>query len=181
MGDYVRILFVSAALLATASCAMPPPQQQGANCPAARRELAREAAAQGANLPPSAPAVPPPVAATVATPPPPPAAYRPVGFFGLPLFQPPVRNGRLLLSNYTFARAEVEALVTPYRDCTLHPGLTPRTAELPLNATWIVASPPGSNICWRRIAPAPSQAAAAARPDWNRAVTATGRSVDARL
>jgi hypothetical protein len=169
----VRILVVSALLLATASCATPP-QQQGANCPEARQELA--AAAAVAKPPPAA--VPAPA---TAAPPTAAAAYGPWPFPAFPLFQAPVRAGRLTLSNVTFGSADVEAFVTPYPDCALHPGLTPRNIQLPLNGTWIIPSPPGSDVCWQQLAPGAPQAAASAQAEWNRAFTAAGRYVDARL
>jgi len=164
-------------LLATASCVMPPPQQ-GANCPEARQQLAAQAAAAAAN-----PAAPAPLIAAPAPPPPPaaaPIAYRPWPFLAFPLFQAPVRAGRLTLSNVAFGPAAVEAFVTSDPDCRLHPGITPRTVQLPLNGTWVIATPPGSDVCWRRLAPG-APPAASAEAAWNLAVTAGGSFVDARL
>jgi hypothetical protein len=182
-GDHVRILLLSAVLLSTASCVLPPPLQPGANCPSARQALA--AGAPGApptGLPPVA-LVPTPLPATTALQPapaaPPPAAA-PVASLPWPplfLFGPSPRPGRLTLSNVTFDLADMQAVVTPYPDCALHPGIGARVFQLPLNGTWIIPTPPGSDVCWRRVVPGAAPTAAG----WNRAFTAAGHFIDARL
>lgn len=134
---------------------------------------------------------PPPLAPAAAAAPPPavlPVAYRPYPFLSFSLFRRPPAAGRLTLRNFTSALADVEALATPYPDCALHPGLVPEDFKLPRNATWIIPTPPGSDVCWRRLQPgAPPNIAQGLKPavpvaaEWNRAFTASGRSIDARL
>lgn len=168
-------------LVGTASC-VAPPQQQGAYCPWARQTLASMFARGVAPAPvAAAPVRPaPPVASAPA---PPPAAYRPA-VLPWPLSQTP-GPGRLTLGNYTFRLADVEAVVTPYADCAFHPGLVARDFKLPLNGTWAIDTPPGSDVCWRRVAgpaqPGAASVTAPASPGWNRALTGAGRSIDAQL
>ena len=62
--------------------------------------------------------------------------------------------------------------------------MTATSFELPLNGTRVIDTPAGSDVCWRRIEPPFAEADAARRaaePPWNRAFTASGRIVDARL
>ena len=131
------------------------PPQQGAFCPYARQALAAEAS--------TAAVLPWPFSATLGGP----------------------RPGRFDLSNFTFAVAAVEAIVTPYADCALHPGIAVRRYDLPLNATWTIATPPGSDVCWRRLAAPPAESGAERVPvapaPWNRAYTGAGRLIDAQL
>jgi hypothetical protein len=168
MGGLVRISLLPAILLGIASCAVP--QQPGAYCPWARQALAAEAP-PSAGTPPAAPA-----AAPVSAP-----AQR--GWpFTFSLWGP--RSGRLTLSNFTFALADVEAIVTPYPDCALHPGVVARDFKLPLNGTWTIQAPPGSDVCWRRLPGEPGAGAVqAVRPpaQWNRAYTGAGRRLDDQL
>jgi hypothetical protein len=99
----------------------------------------------------------------------------------------PPRPGRLDLSNYTDALADVEAVVTPYADCASHPGIVARDFKLPLNATWTIIAPAGSDVCWRRLPAAEPSGEAQPTPSgppgprWNRAFTRAGRFVDAQL
>jgi hypothetical protein len=152
----VRILLISALLVATASCAWPPPP------PA---EMA------GTSPPPPAPVfyVPNPFALLLGAIPP-----------GAP--PPP---GRLTLSNFTFEHARVEALITPYPDCALREGTAASAFELPLNGTRVIEAALGTDVCWRRqIEPAKDQDVAPSAPgwsEWNRVFTSSGRSIDSRL
>jgi len=187
-GDPVRTLLAVAVLLVTASCAapLPPPQQQGANCPAARKELSAIARARAKASDP-----PPTDATSPAQPVPPPSAavaYRPWFPLALPLFRAPPHAGRLTLSNFSFGLADVEAFVTSSGECAFHPGVVPQHRNLPLDAAWIIPAPPGSDVCWRRLSPDPPSPSAQglmlpAPPaaEWNRAFTAAGRFIDARL
>jgi hypothetical protein len=193
----MRILFASVVLLATASCAAPsPPPQQGANCAAARKELAAiaRAKARASDPPadamsPAQPAPPAPAPGAAAAPPPVAAvADRPWFPFTLPLFRSAPPAGRLTLSNFGVGLAHVQAFVTSSSACAFHPGVVPLDRKLPLNATWTIPTPPGTDVCWRRLSPAePSQVArdltspAPPPAEWNRAYTASGRFIDARL
>lgn len=202
----MRILLVSGLLLATAACALPP-QQQGANCPYARAAVAAAHAPPPAAPPRVAPApaphpapVPRPVAAAAPAPTPVVAVYPALPTLdpgripsdiltdlfgpGLPVVSlGPQPAGRLTLNNFTYDLADVQALVTRYPDCAVHPGMAPLAFKLPLNSTWIVPAPPGSDVCWRR-AMAPAPVAAGTAPgwtDWNRAFTASGTFVQSQL
>ncbi|HTV89388.1 MAG TPA: hypothetical protein VME41_10270 [Stellaceae bacterium] len=189
----MRIIFASAVLLCTAACVAP--QQQGAYCPWARQTLAAMAATQGAPKPPPVATVPaPPVAAVPAPPPPPPPPPPPAASTAWPfqtfsLFAAPARPGRLTLSNFTFPLADLQAIVTPYPDCAAHPGIVPEDFKLPRNGTWIIPTPAGSDVCWRRLAPgAPAQGVAQGvalsvpvAAEWNHAYTAGGGFITARL
>ncbi|MBV9016085.1 MAG: hypothetical protein JO058_10570 [Alphaproteobacteria bacterium] len=101
------------------------------------------------------------------------------------LFAPPALAGRLTLSNFDYDRATVETFVTPYPDCELRPGMVATNFYLPLNGTRVIDTPPGSDVCWRRIEPPLAEA----RPPgmvpppapWNRAYLSRGWIVDARL
>jgi hypothetical protein len=90
--------------------------------------------------------------------------------------------GRLTLSNYSFDTARVQAVLTNAPSCgVLDPAAT-ADFEMPLNATRIISTPAGVDVCWRHEAPAGS--APTAGPgwaEWNRAYTASGRFIDARL
>ena len=91
------------------------------------------------------------------------------------------------LSNFTYDDARVQAVITPFPDCQEHPGLAISDFELPLNGTRIIATPPGSDICWRRALPAgpsptrPGVEIISGWTQWNRVFTSSGRSIDSRL
>jgi hypothetical protein len=90
---------------------------------------------------------------------------------------------RLTLSNFNYDRARVEAMITPYPDCQVRDGMVSSNFELPLNATRIIDTPPGADVCWRRLEPPLEQATSPGVPrfvPWNRAYT-SGRTVDSRL
>lgn len=93
----------------------------------------------------------------------------------------PLPPGRLTLSNYTFKLADVEAIVTLYPDCALHPGMVPMDFKLPLNSTWVITAPPGMDVCWRRALPPSPEAPKPVWSDWNRDFTGQGRSIDSTL
>src|SRR5438552_4352676 len=89
---------------------------------------------------------------------------------------------RLTLSNFNYDRARVEAMITPYPDCQVRDGMVSSNFELPLNATRIIDTPPGADVCWRRLEPPLEQATSPGVPrfvPWNRAYT-SGRTVDSR-
>lgn len=94
-------------------------------------------------------------------------------------------QGRLTLSNVRYGLADVEALVTPYPDCAVHPGQMPMLFKLRLNSTWVIPTPPGSDVCWRRELKADQHPATPpTRPgwtEWNRVFTASGTAIDSRL
>ncbi len=158
-GDAVRNLWLSAALFAVTGCMMQP-------------------VAPVAEAPPTlAPAV-------VAAPPPPPATVTLAGmpdFVSLVLPRIPLPPGRLTLSNYSFKLADVEAIVTSYPDCAVHPGIVPMDFKLPLNGTWVIATPPGTDVCWRRSLPPTAATPKPVWTPWNRDYTGAGRVIDARL
>jgi hypothetical protein len=93
----------------------------------------------------------------------------------------PLPPGRLTLSNFTFKLADVEAIVTPYPDCALHPGIVPMDFKVPLNGTWVITAPPGMDVCWRRALPPSPEAPKPVWTDWNRDYTGMGRSIDSTL
>ena len=101
------------------------------------------------------------------------------------VFAPPPVAGRLTLSNFDYDSAMVETFVTPYPDCELRAGMVTTSYYLPLNGTRVIDTPPGSDVCWRRIEPPLAEA----RPPgavpfpvpWNRAYLSRGWIVDARL
>jgi hypothetical protein len=93
-------------------------------------------------------------------------------------------SGRVTLSNFVYDRARVETFVTSFPDCELRVGMTTTSFELPLNGTRVIDTPAGSDVCWRRIEPPFAEATPPGvplTPPWNRAYTASGRIVDARL
>jgi hypothetical protein len=107
-------------------------------------------------------------------PPPTPLALRP----------PPAQPGHLTLSNFSYDRAHVETIVTPYPDCELREGTATSNFLLPLNGTWVVNTPAGSDVCWRRELPADTASDPLRAPrwtGWNRAFLSSGRLVDSRL
>jgi hypothetical protein len=135
-----------------------------------------------AEAPPSA--APVVAVATPAPPPPPPPLAVTVMFPNLPDFLAlaippiPLPSGRLTLSNYSFDRARVQALVTSYADCGPHEGIVIADFALPLNGTRVIEAAPGADVCWRREFPPGS---APGWTEWNRDYTGTGRSIDAKL
>ena len=131
-----------------------------------------------------APAPAPVVAVVTPAPPPPPNAVT-VMFPNLPDFLAlaippiPLPPGRLTLSNYSFDRARVQAVVTAYPDCGPHAGVVATDFVLPLNGTRVIDTAPGADVCWRREFPPGSTPGG--WTDWNRDYTGTGRSIDAKL
>lgn len=132
--------------------------------------------------PPAAPAV------TVAAPAPAPTPVATVTYpVGVPdvmaalLPSIPLPPGRLTLSNYVFKLVDVEAIVTPYPDCDLHPGMVPMDIKLALNGTWVITAPPGMDVCWRRALPPSPNAPKPVWTQWNRDYTGQGRSIDSTL
>jgi hypothetical protein len=107
-------------------------------------------------------------------PPPTPLALRP----------PPAQPGHLVLSNFNYDRAHVEALVTPYPDCEPREGTASSNFQLPLNGTWVADTPAGSDVCWRRELPVDTTNNPPRAPrwtGWNRAFLSSGRIVDSQL
>ena len=108
----------------------------------------------------------------------------PLALLGLAACMPSASPSRLTLSNFSYDRARVEAMITPYPDCVIREGMVSTNFELPLNATRIIDTPPGADVCWRRLEPPLEQAASPGVPPpftpWNRAYT-SGRTVDSRL
>jgi hypothetical protein len=92
--------------------------------------------------------------------------------------------GRLTLSNFAYDRARIEAMITPYPDCELREGLSTTSFEVPLNGTRVIDTPPGLDVCWRRIEPPLAEATSPGAPratPWNRAYLSSGRTVDSQL
>jgi hypothetical protein len=90
------------------------------------------------------------------------------------LLAPP--PGQLTLSNYRFDRVSVQAVVTAVPDCNAVDQSMPATAfDLPFKGTRVIAAAPDSDVCWRRLVPGGQWTG------WNRAFTATGRSIDSQL
>ena len=153
----MRILLISALLVATASCAWPPPPPV---------ELA------GPTPPPPAPA---------------PVFYlpNPFAFLFAPIMPGAPPPGRLTLSNFSFDHARVETLITPFPDCAPHEGTAASNFDLPLNGTRVIEAAPGSDVCWRRqIEPGRDQGVAPSTPgwtEWNRVFLSSVPVVDSRL
>jgi hypothetical protein len=159
----VRNFWLSAALCAVTGCVLEPlPMTAEAPPPA---PAAVVAVATPAPLPP------PPNAVTVMFPNLP-------DFLALAIPPIPLPPGRLTLSNYSFDRARVQALVTAYPDCGAHEGIVITDFALPLNGTRVIEAAPGADICWRREFP---PGTAPGWTEWNRDYTGTGRSIDAKL
>ena len=80
-------------------------------------------------------------------------------------------------------------MITGYPDCAIRPGSVTSDFILPLNGTRVIPTPPGTDVCWRRELPgAPPEGVAqgtapalATWAPWNRAFTASGRTIDVRL
>ena len=131
------------------------------------------------------------VTASCAWPPPPPGPpaapepwfYAPLGLLFTPLN--PTSPGRLTLSNFSFDSAHVETVVTASPDCAATEGTAPSDFVLPLNATRVIETAPGSDVCWRRAIEAETAPGRAPPPpkwtEWNRAFLSSGRSIDAQL
>ena len=100
------------------------------------------------------------------------------------LIAPGPRPGRLTLSNFSYDRARVETLVTPYPDCALREGIATANFDLPLNGTKVIDTPAGSDVCWRRLEPPLAESVPPGVPretPWNRAYLSSGRTVDLQL
>ena len=197
----MRILLVSALSILTAACVAPPPPAQTAAAPPPPTPLVGPAPPPPTPL--VAPAPPPAVVAAPAPAPqpyvwnplawlfgPPPAAAAPApAVLALPnpfaLFFGPPEGGRLVLSNFSYDRARVQAMVTPYPDCAVHDGVVAAEKEVPLNGTWVVAAAPGADVCWRRaIEPNSAAAVPGGEPGWtgwSRVYLSTGRTIDSQL
>jgi hypothetical protein len=95
----------------------------------------------------------------------------------------PPQPGRLTLSNFAYDRAHVEAVITAHPDCDMRDGTTVSNFMLPLNATRVIETPPGADVCWRReLEPgAPASPPDARWTGWNRAFLSSGRPEDSRL
>jgi hypothetical protein len=100
--------------------------------------------------------------------------------------------GRLTLSNFSYDTARVQAVLTTGPSCAVGDPAAAADFALPLNATRVIATPPGADVCWRRDAPPSSpsspaemtpriEPAVAGWSEWNRAYTASGRFIDSRL
>jgi hypothetical protein len=92
--------------------------------------------------------------------------------------------GRMTLSNYSLARADVEAVVTSNPDCTVRRGggfVGESRFALPLNGTRFLAAPAGAELCWRRVLPATSATAAPRWSPWSRVYLMAGRTIDVTL
>jgi hypothetical protein len=178
----VRIVAVSALLGLTASCAWPPPQA-AAPPPA-------PVVAETAPVPLVAPLpVPPPPTMVMAEAPAPVAAppAREVEFVPVPLLwwrmlTGPAPAGRLMLNNFSFEPARVQAVLASGPACAVGDPAAATEFLLPPNGTRIIPAPPGIDICWRReliagetkdIPPTGPWTA------WSRAYTGQGRFLDA--
>ncbi len=155
----MRVLLVSALLIATASCAWPPSPGEVA-----------------------APSPPPPGQITA----PAPFVLAPLAWLFAPVLLPtPPPAGRLTLSNFSFPNAHVQAVITGYPDCAVRDGTAASDFVLPLNGTRVIDAAPGADVCWRRaLEPGPAQATPPSVPgwtEWNRVYTSSGRSIDTRL
>jgi hypothetical protein len=153
----VRILIVSALLVATASCVLPPPPQAEVALPSP--------------APPAAPGF---------------YVANPFAFLLAPLGPPgPPPPGRLTLNNFSFDHARVQAVITPYPDCAVHEGTATSDFVLPLNGTRVIEAAPGTDVCWRReIEPGTVQGVAPSTPgwtEWNRVFLSSAGVVDSRL
>jgi hypothetical protein len=84
--------------------------------------------------------------------------------------------GQLALTNYRFDHAAIQAVVTAAPDCSAADAVPPTTAfDLPFKGTRVIVAAPAADICWRR------QVAGGQWTAWNRAFTASGRSIDSQL
>jgi hypothetical protein len=84
--------------------------------------------------------------------------------------------GQLALTNYRFDDANIQAIVTTAPDCSAADPAAPVAAfDLPFKGTRVIAAAPDADVCWRRQIPGGQWT------DWNRAFTASGRSIDVQL
>ena len=189
----MRILIVSALLIATASCVWPPPAQMAAP-PPSPQPVALTAPSPPPPVPLTmfpapppaavvAPAPAPPLPVVVAAPPP--FVFDLAWLFGPVLPPAPPPPGRLTLSNFSFDDPRVETVITGAPDCAVREGTTTSDFVLPLNGTRVIQSVPGADVCWRRaIETGKNAGAPPSTPgwtEWNRAFLSSGRSVDSRL
>lgn len=174
----MRILLLLALLGMTASC-VPPPAPQAAAPPPAVVPPGPVALMPAAPAPAAVAPVPPPPPPVVAVPLPNPLAW----LFALP--SPLPWNGRVTLSNFSYDDAHVQAVITPYADCEVHPGTASSDFELPLNGTRIIAARPGADVCWRRELPPGPQPNGpeliSGWTGWSRVFTASGHAIDSQL
>lgn len=99
-----------------------------------------------------------------------------------PFRRPPPR---LTLSNFSYDRAHVEAVVTANSDCDARDAGFYATSqfELTYNGTRVIEVPVGDDVCWRRDL-ASGEGAGMAAPSWSRwsrAYLSSGRSIELRL
>jgi hypothetical protein len=82
----------------------------------------------------------------------------------------------LALSNFRFGNAAIEAVVSAAPDCSpAVPNAPPVDFILPFKGTRVIEAAPDTDICWRR------QTGPGLWTEWNRAFTASGRSIDVQL
>lgn len=201
-GDRVRIFAALVLLGLTASCAAPPQAAAPGTIPTASAIAAflgpptpapAVAASPVALVPASAPA---PAAPVPGPAPVPPVWYSASGYTWVgPVPVPfswlggPEPGGRLTLSNFSYDTARVQAVLTNGPDCAVADPAAAADFVMPLNATRIIPTPAGVDVCWRREAPPTASAQIARGPapamlgwaDWNRSYTGSGRFIDARL
>lgn len=85
--------------------------------------------------------------------------------------------GQLTLSNFRFTMVSVQAVMATGPFCA-PADLAARTTtafKLPFKGTHVLEAAPNADICWRR------QLADGRWSEWNRALTGTGKYVDAQL
>ena len=195
----MRILAMSVLLGLTAACAPPPGASPGETpTPSAIAALLEPpAGAAPVTLVPAPASVPAGPVAIAAAPPTPPVGTPVVASAEVPLppwlpfgwLGGPEPGGRLTLSNFSYDTARVQAVLTNAPDCAVADPAATADFVMPLNATRIIPTPAGVDVCWRREVPrtASSQLARGAAPampgwaDWNRSYTGSGRYIDARL
>jgi hypothetical protein len=179
----VRILIVSALLGLTASCAWPPPE---AAAPSPAPSVAVAAPLPIVVPPPPAVvAAEPPAPVVVAAAPPPPAReveYVPVPLLWWRMLTQPLPAGRLMLNNFSFEPARVQAVLVTGPACAIGDPGAATEFVLPSNGTRVVPTPPGVDICWRRrLIAGEARETPLAGPwtAWSRAYTGPGRFLDA--
>jgi hypothetical protein len=92
------------------------------------------------------------------------------------LWVPGLGPGHLALSNFRFDHASIEAVLSAAPDCSpVDPNAPPLAFELPFKGTRVIQADPDTDICWRRQVPGGPWG------EWNRAFTASGRSIDLEL
>jgi hypothetical protein len=95
--------------------------------------------------------------------------WSPMALWGIP-------PARLALSNFRFDHAAIEAVVSAAPDCSpVTPDSGPIDFDLPFKGTRVIEAAPATDICWRRQVPGGQWT------EWNRALTASGRSIDLQL